>query len=154
MATLGRTARWVAGPLVATLLLGACAAPAAPKPGSAPPPVAGGARTQVADGGQVTVRVSWAGPSAGPVFDVALDTHAVDLDGYDLTGLATLRLDDGRQVAPTSWEAPKGGHHRIGKLAFPAATPDGKAVLAGPGSVELVIRDVAGVPRRAFKWTL
>jgi hypothetical protein len=154
MATLGRAARWAVGLLAGALLLGACAAPAAPNPASDPAPVAGGGRTQVVDGGQVTVRVSWAGPSAGPVFDVTLDTHAVDLDGYDLTGLATLRLGDGRQVAPTSWEAPRGGHHRIGKLAFPATTPDGKAVLAGPGPVELVIRDVAGVPERAFEWTL
>jgi hypothetical protein len=154
MVAFGRAAHWMATALVGALVLGACAAPVAPTPASDPTPVAGGGRTQVVDGGQVTVRVSWAGPSAGPVFDVTVDTHAVDLDGYDLTGLATLRLGDGRQVAPTSWEAPRGGHHRIGKLAFPAATADGKAVLAGPGSVELVIRDIAGVPERAFKWTL
>jgi hypothetical protein len=138
---------------VLALLLGACAR-AAPTglPGDAPGPA--GDRTRVVDGGQVTVRVSWDGPAAGPVFDVVLDTHAVDLDGYDLTRLATLRTDDGREAAPASWEAPAGGHHRSGKLVFPAATPDGKALLTGARGVELLIRDVAGVPERSFRWTL
>src|SRR3990170_2263494 len=44
-----------------------------------------GQLTRTSDGGQVTVVVDWAGPSAGAVFHVTLDTHAVDLDPLDLT---------------------------------------------------------------------
>jgi hypothetical protein len=141
------------GLVVLALLLGACAgATPTARPSDASDPA--GERTRVVDGGQVTVRVTWDGPAAGPVFDVVLDTHAVDLDGYDLTRLATLRTDDGREIAPASWEAPKGGHHRSGRLVFPATSPDGTALLSGARGVELLIRDVAGVPERSFRWAL
>ena len=138
--------------LLAVLALSACG-PAAPAPAATAP--SGEARTQTSDGGQVTVKVTWTGPAAGPVFDVVLDTHAVDVDVYDLAKLAVLRTGDGREVAPSRWDAPRGGHHRQGALAFPSAGPDGQALL-GPttGSIELVVRDVAGVPERAFRWAL
>lgn len=114
--------------------------------------VAGGA-TQKSEGGSVTVATTWQGRDTGPVFRVALDTHAVDLDGYDLRQLATLRIDGVREIQPTGWDAPKGGHHREGTLAFPMTLPDGGAVI-GPSTrlIELVIRDVAGLPERAFRW--
>lgn len=136
-------------------LLGACgtagsASSARSETGATP---ASGA-TQKSEGGQVTVAVTWQGPAAGPVFRIALDTHAVELDGYDLRQLAVLRIDKGREVRPSGWDAPKGGHHREGTLTFPATTVDGSPVI-GPNtrSVELVIRAVAGVPERIFRWT-
>lgn len=111
-----------------------------------------GATTQKSEGGNVTVEVTWNGIGAGPVFEVKLDTHSVDLDGIDLSTLALLRVG-GREVAPASWEAPKGGHHRAGMLSFPATAADGMPLI-GPEStiVELVMRDVAGVPERIFTW--
>jgi hypothetical protein len=100
----------------------------------------------------VTIKVTWSGLSAGPVFDVVMDTHAIDLDGYNLAQLAVLRVD-GREVQPSGWDAPKGGHHRQGALAFPATAPDGKPLIeSDTRAVELVIRDVAGVPERIFRW--
>jgi hypothetical protein len=113
------------------------------------------AATRTSDGGQVTVAVTWAGPAAGPVFTVAMNTHAVDLNGYDLRQLAVLRTDKGQEVQPTGWDAPKGGHHRQGTLTFPAKTMDGSPLInPSTRSVELVIRDVAGVPERTFEWNL
>lgn len=112
------------------------------------------ASTQVSEGGQVSVEVTWLGPAAGPVFEVAMNTHSVDLDGYDLAKLAVLRTDKGQEVRPSRWDAPAGGHHRRGTLAFPDKAPDG-GPLIGPNTawIELVIRDVAGVPERVFRWT-
>lgn len=122
--------------------------------------------TQVVEGGQVTVAVTWpgtfgSGASAGgtagvqPVFTVAMDTHSVNLDVIDLTRLAVLRTDEGREARPTEWNAPKGGHHRQGPLVFPAATGDAVPLLgADTHGLELTIRDVAGVPERRFRWTL
>jgi hypothetical protein len=112
------------------------------------------ADTQTSVGGQVTIRVTWRGPSVGPTFTVVMDTHAVDLDGYDLAQLAVLRTDQGQQVTPSGWDAPPGGHHREGTLTFPSTTADGSPVL-GPstGTIELVFRDVARVPERVFRWT-
>lgn len=110
---------------------------------------------QSSDAGNVTVDVTWKGRAAGPVFTVAMDTHSVDLDGYDLRTLALLRTDQGTEVQPASWDAPKGGHHREGTLTFPTTTADGKPLL-GPEtrSFELIIRGIAGVPERKFRWTL
>jgi hypothetical protein len=113
------------------------------------------AAAQKSEGGGVTVEVAWKGPSAGPVFGVTMDTHSVDLDDYDLKELAVLRNDQGKEVRPSGWNAPKGGHHREGTLRFPEKAPDGSPVI-GPGTreIELIIRDVAGVPERKFEWRL
>jgi hypothetical protein len=84
-----------------------------------------------------------------------MNTHAVDLDGYDLRQLAVLRTDKGQEVQPTGWDAPKGGHHRQGTLTFPVKTADGSPLIgSSTRSLELVIRDVAGVPERTFLWNL
>lgn len=113
-----------------------------------------GDATQTNEGGQVTIKATWQGLSAGPVFDVVMDTHAVDLDGYNLTQLAVLRIDGGREVQPAGWDAPKGGHHREGTLTFPATAADGSPLIApGTRTIELVIRDVAGVSERVLRWT-
>jgi hypothetical protein len=113
------------------------------------------AATQTSEGGEVTVAATWEGRSAGPVFGVAMDTHSVDLDGYDLRQLAVLRTDGGEEVRPSGWNAPKGGHHREGTLSFPEKTPNGSPVI-GPDTreIELIIHDVAGVPERRFEWKL
>ena len=143
-----RVALVVAGLLAVALVLAACGTT-----GQAATATGTGA-TQRSEGGQVTVAVTWGGREAGPVFRVALDTHAVDLDGYDLQQLAALRVAGGREVRPSGWDAPKGGHHREGTLTFPATLADGSPTI-GPatGAVELVVRDVAGLPERTFRWT-
>ena len=133
--------------LAATVVLAACGKTAAPATS------AGGAATQRNEGGQVTVDVTWGGAATGPIFRVALDTHTVELDGYDLRQLAVLRIDQGREVRPSGWDAPQGGHHREGTLTFPAIAADGSPVIGSAGTLELVIRDVAGVPERVFRWT-
>lgn len=142
-----RTAAIVASLLAVALVLAACGATGQATTSAGP------GTTRRSEGGQVTVDVTWGGKEAGPVFRVVMDTHAVDLDGYDLRQLAVLRVADGREVRPGGWDAPKGGHHREGALTFPASLPDGSPTL-GPsaGTVELVIRDVAGVPERTFRW--
>jgi hypothetical protein len=78
-------------------------------------------------------------------FAVALNTHSVELP-YDLTQVSMLRCEQGREHRPLEWEgSPPGGHHRQGVLYF---TP-----LDHPSSfVEIVIRDVAKVPERVFRW--
>ena len=110
--------------------------------------------TQTSEGGGVTVTVTWQGPGAGPIFAVVLDTHTVDLDGYDLLLLAVLRNGQGLEAQPTGWDAPAGSHHREGTLTFPATAADGTPLIGpGAGTYELAIRDIAGVPERVFRWT-
>jgi len=116
---------------------------------------ADGAMVRTNEGGQVTIKVTWQGKSAGPVFTVEMDTHAVDLDSYDLRQLAVLRTDQGQEIQPGGWNAPTGGHHRTGTLTFPATTTSGTPVI-GPKTrtLELIIRNVSGISERSFQWTL
>ena len=114
---------------------------------------AAGNATQVSEGNGVTVSVTWPGKEAGLVFTVGMDTHSGSLDGYDLSKSVVLRSDDGRETAPLSWNAPKGGHHRTGKLIFSDKAIDGQPFI-GPNTrtVELTIYDIAGVAQRNFSW--
>ncbi|MBI4280985.1 hypothetical protein HY628_02195 [Candidatus Uhrbacteria bacterium] len=79
-------------------------------------------------------------------FDLALDTHSVDL-AQALEQVAALVDDQGNKYPPQSWEgSPPGGHHRTGILTFAAIRPL-------PSAVTLVIRDI-GAPERTFVWEL
>ncbi len=113
------------------------------------------AAVQTNEGGQVTIKVTWQGRNAGPIFTVEMDTHTVNLDSYDLRQLAVLRTDQGQEIRPSGWNAPTGGHHRTGTLTFPATTASGTPVI-GPQTrtLELIIRNVSGIPERSFRWTL
>ena len=105
-------------------------------------------------GGGVTVKVSRLAAADTVAFQVVLDTHSVNLDGFDLAQLAVLRTPSGEEIAPLAWEAPAGGHHREGTLSFPAVAGDGSPLMQPDGgSLLLVIRDVAGVAERTFSWS-
>jgi hypothetical protein len=122
--------------------------------GSATTTTPPGAMTRTNESGQVTIKVTWQGRNAGPVFAVAMDTHAVDLDGYDLRQLAVLHIDQEQEIRPTSWNAPSGGHHRNGTLSFPATTASGSPVIGSDTHIiKLLIRNVGGIPERTFLWT-
>ena len=97
--------------------------------------------------GSVTVQASWLS-GATPAARVILDTHSVDLDGFDLQKLARVRVDGAAWVAPTGWDAPSGGHHRAGILSFGSLDP---AVFASARLIELEVRDVA-VPSHLLRW--
>lgn len=136
------------------LLIGACsasttatAAPSVTQAPSAPAGSSAGA-TRTSDAGGVTVTVTWAGPTAGLVFDVVLDTHSVDLDALDLAD-AEVWNDRGETLTARPWAAPSGGHHRQGSLAFDGDVP---GFLAGARWVELLIQGVGDVPERTLRW--
>jgi len=84
-------------------------------------------------------------------FDVSMNTHSVDLS-MDLAALATLSTDNGSTVQATFWDGPRGGHHVSGTLVFPASI-DGKSVLDGATTLELILRNI-DTPTRTFTWNL
>ena len=100
-------------------------------------------------GGGVTVKVTYVDPQAADElrFEVVLDTHSVNLDGYDLKALSQLRYKAGKTYEPTKIESKGSGHHREIVLGFPKPSPEAKRL-------ELVIRDIAGVKERTFRWDL
>ena len=104
--------------------------------------------------GEVTLKVTplnLDNPSDPLKFEVILDTHTLELD-MDLAALATLTTDTGLTLQPTLWDAPKGGHHAEGTLAFPA-TLDGKSILDGVKQLTLTISDVDNATS-TFIWDL
>ena len=102
--------------------------------------------TQSNDGGAVTVDVEWLGENSGNLqLRVTMNTHSVDLDGYDLGKLALLRDDKGNQYLPVSWSSQPGGHHREGVLTFQSPDADFQFL-------DLIIQNTAGVDERAFRW--
>ena len=105
--------------------------------------------TQTISGGGVTAKVTYSNPKSDdyPRFQVALDTHSVALDSYDLKNITVLRDDNGKEYLSTAAENKGAGHHRQVTLTFPKVLPDAKRV-------ELVIKDIAGVKERNFRWNL
>jgi hypothetical protein len=104
--------------------------------------------TQTVSGGGVTVKATYLAQSAHESrFSVALDTHSVNLESYDLKTLSVLRDDTGLTMQPTGAENKGSGHHREIILTFPRPSMDRKWL-------ELVIKDVAGVKERVFRWDL
>jgi hypothetical protein len=104
---------------------------------------------QAVAGGGVTAKVTYVNPKSGddPRFRVVLDTHSVNLDSYDLKTLSVLRDDAGKNYLPTGVENKGSGHHREVTLIFPKVSPQAKRL-------EIVIKDVAGVKERTFRWNL
>lgn len=137
--------------LLAVLVLSACMA--GPASTASAVPSAAGSRSiadlgeRRSEAGAVTIVAAWASTEP-PGLDVQMDTHSVDLDPFDLTSLARVRLDGGEWIAPTSFDAPKGGHHRSGTLAFASVAP---SALGSARLIELRIVDVASA-ERLLRW--
>lgn len=109
-------------------------------------------KTVVNEQGGVSVAITPLNLSAAATtldFEVALDTHSVDLS-MDMATLATLAADTGRQATATRWDAPRGGHHVVGVLSFPAII-DGVSLLDGASRLTITLRNV-DVPERTFTW--
>jgi hypothetical protein len=77
-------------------------------------------RPQTVSEGGVTVKVTYLEQTDHESrFSVALDTHSVDLDAYDLKALSFIRDDTGLTMKPTGAENKGSGHHRQVILTFP-----------------------------------
>jgi len=105
--------------------------------------------TQTVSGGRVTAKVTYLNSASGDDLRLAvvLDTHSVNLDGYDLKALSVLRDARGKDYLPLRAENKGSGHHREITLIFPKIAPDSKRI-------EIVIKDIAGVKERTFRWNL
>jgi hypothetical protein len=102
--------------------------------------------TRSDSGGGVTVKVTHLKNTSDDLrFSVALDTHSVNLDGYDLKALSFMRDDTGAVMQPSRVDNKGSGHHREVVLVFPRAS-------ASWNWLEVIIKDVAGVKERTFRW--
>ena len=95
--------------------------------------------TRTIEAGAVTVKITpRAIDDSGATFDVALDTHSVELD-MDLADRASLEVD-GESWSGATWNGDgPSGHHREGTLAFDAGgTAERSATLTMEGFPEPV----------------
>jgi hypothetical protein len=108
-----------------------------------------GGLTQTQAGGGVTVKVTYLNPKASDDvrFEVILDTHSVNLDGYDLKSLSLLRDEAGKTYEVAKTENKGSGHHRELTIVFSKPSPEAKRL-------ELVIKDIAGIRERIFRWNV
>jgi hypothetical protein len=103
--------------------------------------------TRTVSGGGVTVKVTFDPKTSNDLrFQVVLDTHSVNLDGYDLKAITVLRDETGKNYLPTEVENKGSGHHREATVIFPK--------VSSAKRLELVIKDVAGIKERTFLWNL
>ncbi len=109
-----------------------------------------GSATQTSDAAGVTIAVTWAGPSAGAVFEVQMDNHMIDLGSVDLTK-ATLTNDRGERLSGPVSQGGSSGHHRDDKLLFGASSA---AFFASANWVQLELPAVGDGSPRDFKWNL
>ncbi len=155
--------------LLVSIAAFASACSSAPSATPSVPPVAGGAAasvsassstsssahlsgsaTQTSDAAGVTIAVTWAGPSAGAVFEVQMDNHMIDLGSVDLTK-ATLTNDRGERLSSPASQGGSSGHHRDDKLTF---GPSSTAFLESASWVQLELPAVGDNSPRDFKWNL
>ncbi|MBI5286086.1 MAG: Spy/CpxP family protein refolding chaperone [Deltaproteobacteria bacterium] len=107
--------------------------------------------TQEKTAGAVTVNATFKNPGAiggkeELVFNLKLDTHTVNLDTFNFSEGVVLRDETGKVYKPVSAESTGAGHHRSAVVRF---TNLGKVK-----SLELVVKDLAGVKETVFKWEL
>ena len=105
--------------------------------------------TKEAEAGGVTVKVIYRNPSEkGPVFSVTLDTHSIDVDRYKLDEITILRDGAGNVYRASLISSSGGGHHGEYTIEFKDVD------ISSAKFVELVVRGVAGVDERAFRFEL
>ena len=96
----------------------------------------------------VKVKVTYKNPGKdkGPVFEVVLDTHSVDLDQYKFDEITVLRDDAGKKYNSSLISSSGSGHHREAALEFKGAD------VSSVRYIELVVKGVAGVDARVFRF--
>lgn len=108
------------------------------------------AMTKMAGNGDVTVAVTYLNPGEdSPAFEIKLDTHTVELYQYKLESIISLRDETGKEYGAPVVESPSGsGHHREGILRFKGVD------VSKTKAIELVIKDMAGVKERVFRFEI
>lgn len=101
-----------------------------------------GQKTQERAEAGVTVKISLEEKDGNLSFKIVLDTHTVNLDGYKFDEIVVLRAN-GKEYKARVKSQEGSGHHRSAVVEFD--NPKTK-------EVEVVIKDVAGVKERVFKF--
>ena len=141
-----RRTRWLRGFVLGVLgvLTGIGNAPASAGPSSS------GLTQQVNGNGVAVFATLLTEQAESTAIQLTLDTYFVNLVRYDVEEVATLRDDTGKSYPVTSVDRIGSGlkpYFRHAVLRFPRVAPEAT-------TIELVVKDGAGVPERVFRWRL
>jgi hypothetical protein len=104
-------------------------------------------RSNRENGVRVDIKPLQLTPGQPVKFEVRMNTHSETL-GEDMVAVSSLKDNAGRVYQATAWQGSEpGGHHRKGVLEFPNLEDNTE-------SITLIIRKVANVPERTFKWSV
>lgn len=82
------------------------------------------------------------------IFEFTIDTHSGDLTSFSILERVSL-VSGGKATMPKDWqEKASSGHHRAGRLVFKVGE------MREMRELELVVRDLGGIPERKLEWTL
>ena len=115
--------------------------------------------TQQKAEGNVTLKVTFSNPDSNDAkerlgFQISMNTHSVPLDQYPLKELAYLRDDKGKEYGALAWNPSGNGHHISGVLEFNNSNAQGRPLTKSSSSLVLVIKNLAGVKERTFRWEI
>jgi len=79
-------------------------------------------------------------------FKLTLNTHSVDLTGYDLGKISSIQFDEAEPVTGGVWDFTGSAHHFKGIMTFNYFVPDGTKRL------RFVIKNLDDVKKRVFEW--
>lgn len=87
-------------------------------------------------------------------FEVALNTHSVDLDGYDLSKMTSLNVGDEIEITKDiQWTMVEGGgHHVSGTIKVPRQYEGEKIDYKDKEYIRLEIMKLDGINSRVFEW--
>jgi hypothetical protein len=84
-------------------------------------------------------------PKSNMKFEIALNTHSVDLS-YDYTDIISAEDDKGNVYKVISWSGGEGGHHLRGQIEL-------EPILQEAGEITLIIDDIDD-QKETFEWSL
>lgn len=85
------------------------------------------------------------------VFRLSVDSHSVDLSGYNFEKSVLLRDSSGNQLGAVEWISESDdSHHRSGLIVFPRDSLGDPP--SGTEYVEVIIRNLAGATERVLRW--
>ncbi len=84
-------------------------------------------------------------PNSNMIFDIALNTHSVDLS-YDYTAIISAEDDMGNAYEAISWSGGEGGHHLKGEIEL-------EPISKSANKITLVIDGVDN-QKEVFEWEL
>lgn len=114
--------------------------------------------TKTNEEGAVSVAITFLNPVENNndywVFEMAINTHSVNLDQYDFHKLTSLSIDDKTFHDEFVFEKEGIGHHITYNIKVPKIIDGNKIITKESKNLILYLKDIDGIPLRTYEWDL